>query len=126
MVTVTVDLPAELVSAAKLDPGNVSQEAAKLIALELFREETVSLGRAAKLCATPLASFMEFAAAHGVPPIRFSAQQFEEDRLTLAKIRPRRLFPIRLRSLLWGRSPWPIAGALRRRFTLKSLLTVQA
>ena len=55
MIAVNLELPADLVSAAKLDQGNVSHEAAKLIALELFSEGTVSLGRAAELCATPLA-----------------------------------------------------------------------
>jgi predicted HTH domain antitoxin len=87
MATVNVKLPADLVSAAKLDLGNISQEAAKLIALELFREGTVSLGRAAELCATPLAAFMDFAAAHGVPPLNYDVEQLEEDRRTLAKLR---------------------------------------
>jgi len=87
MATVNVKLPADLVSAAKLDLGNISQEAAKLIALELFREGTVSLGRAAELCATPLAAFMDFAAAHGVPPLNYDVEQLAEDRRTLAKLR---------------------------------------
>ena len=87
MATVIVDLPADLVSAAKLDQGNVSQEAAKFIALELFREGTVSLGRAAELCLTPLAAFMDFAATHGVPPLNYGMEQFDEDRRTLAKLR---------------------------------------
>ena len=86
MATVNLDLPAELVAAAKLDQGNVSQEAAKLIALELFREGSVSLGRAAELCAAPLAAFMEFASAHGVPPLNYGVEQLEEDRRTLAKL----------------------------------------
>lgn len=38
MATVNLELPADLVSVAKLDQGNVSQEAAKFIALELFRD----------------------------------------------------------------------------------------
>jgi post-segregation antitoxin (ccd killing protein) len=38
MPVVNLELPADLVSAAKLDRVNVSHEAAKLIALELFRE----------------------------------------------------------------------------------------
>jgi predicted HTH domain antitoxin len=88
MATVNVDLPADLVSVAKLDQGNVSQEAAKFIALELFREGTVSIGRAAELCATPLAAFMDFAAAHGVPPLNYGMEQFEQDRRTLSKLRP--------------------------------------
>jgi predicted HTH domain antitoxin len=87
MDTVTLELPADLVSIAKLDQGNVSQEAAKLIALELFREGTVSIGRAAELCLTPLAAFMDFAAAHGVPPLNYGLDQLDEDRRTLAKLR---------------------------------------
>ena len=87
MATVNVELPTDLVSAAGLDQGNVSHEAAKLIALELFRETTVSLGRAAELCATPFAACMDFAAAHGVPPLDYGIEQLEEDRLTVSKFR---------------------------------------
>ena len=83
----SLELPSDLVSVAKLDQGNVSEEAAKLIALELFREGTVSLGRAAELCATPLAAFMDFAAAHGAPPLNYGIEQFDEDCRTLDKLR---------------------------------------
>jgi predicted HTH domain antitoxin len=80
METVHVELPVALVQAARLDPTEVSRGAAKLLALELFREETVSLARAAELCATPLEAFMDFAADHGVPPLRHSLEELEEDR----------------------------------------------
>jgi len=86
MATFNVDLPAELVAAAKLDQGDVNQETARLIALELFREGTLSLGRAAELCTTPLAAFMEFAAAHGVPPLNCGVEELEEDRRTMARL----------------------------------------
>jgi hypothetical protein len=33
-------------------------------------------------CQTPLAAFMEFAAKHGVPPIRYDASDVEEDHST--------------------------------------------
>jgi len=62
METVKVDLPAALVRAAKLDTANLSLEASRLLALELFREYKVSLGRAAELCRTPIEAFMRFAA----------------------------------------------------------------
>jgi len=88
MASINVNLPAELVSVAKLDQGDVSKEAAKFIALELFREGTVSVGRAAELRETPLAAFMDFAAAHGVPPLNYGMEQFNEDRGTVAKLRP--------------------------------------
>jgi predicted HTH domain antitoxin len=80
METVRIELPSALLRAANLDGENPSQEAARLLALELFREEKVSLGRAAELCETPLADFMDFAAKHGVPPLRYSHEDLEEER----------------------------------------------
>jgi len=82
METVNVKLPSELLKAANLDGGSLSQEAARLLALELYREDKVSLGRAAELCQTPLAAFMDFAAKHGVPPLRYSFEDLEEERKT--------------------------------------------
>ena len=80
METVNVELPSALVKAANLEERNLSEEAARLLALELYREEKVSLGRAAELCRTPLAAFMDFAAKHGVPPLRYSYEDLEEER----------------------------------------------
>jgi predicted HTH domain antitoxin len=68
METVDVKLPSELLRAANLEESSLSQKAARLLALELYREDKVSLGRAAELCQTPVAAFMDFAAKHGVPP----------------------------------------------------------
>lgn len=87
MAQVNLQLPADLVSLANLDEGNVSQGTAQIVAMELFREGKVSLGRAAELCATPLAAFMDFVSAHGVPALNYSLEDLEEDRKTLAKLR---------------------------------------
>lgn len=43
-----------------------------MLALELYREDRVLLGRAAELCETPVASFMDFATKHGMPPLRIA------------------------------------------------------
>lgn len=80
METVDIKLPSELLRVANLEQRNLSQEAARLLALELYREDRVSLGRAAELCQTPLAAFMDFAAKHGVPPLRYSFEDLEEER----------------------------------------------
>jgi len=77
---VQVELPAALIEAADLDIANVSQEASRLLALELFREDRISLGRAAELSGTPLASFMSFVARHGVPPLRYDFDDLEKER----------------------------------------------
>ncbi len=82
-----VDLPSALLRAANLEEKNLSQEAARLLALELYREDKVSLGRAAELCETPLAAFMDFAAKHGVPPLRYSFEDLEEERQTADRLK---------------------------------------
>ena len=57
------------------------------LALELYREDKVSLGRAAELCQTPVAAFMDFAAKHGVPPLRYSFEDLEEERQTADRLK---------------------------------------
>jgi len=64
-VMVNVQLPADLT--AEFESENVSEEMARFLVLELFRERKVSLGRAAELCSMPLAAFMKFSADRGVP-----------------------------------------------------------
>ncbi len=87
METVRVDLPSALLEAAKLEEGNISQQAARLLALELYREEKISLGRAAELCETPLAAFMDFVAKHGVPPLRYRLEDLEEERRATDRVK---------------------------------------
>jgi predicted HTH domain antitoxin len=86
METVRIDLPSALLRAANLEEKNLSQEAARLLALELYREDKVSLGRAAELCQTPLPAFMEFVAKHGVPPLRYSFEDLEDERRSTDRI----------------------------------------
>ena len=87
METVDVKLPSELLKAANLEESRLSEEAARLLALELYREDKVSLGRAAELCQTPLAAFMDSAAKHGVPPLRYSFEDLEEERQTADRLK---------------------------------------
>jgi predicted HTH domain antitoxin len=87
METKPLELPAELLQVvSQLNTGDLAKETAKLLALELFREDKISMGRAAELCHTPLAAFMEFAAEHNAP-IHYGIAEWEEDRRTLAKLR---------------------------------------
>ena len=85
MQTVSAKIPAELVLAAGLDADSLSAEATRLLALELYREDKVSLGRAAELCQTPVEQFMEFAGRHNVA-LHYGADELEEDRRTLERL----------------------------------------
>ncbi len=75
-----VELPTALLKAADLDAANVSIGVARLLALGLFREDIVSLGRAAELCETPLAAFIDFVARRGVSPLRSTFEELEGEK----------------------------------------------
>jgi predicted HTH domain antitoxin len=81
MTTVQVELPGELLQAARISAGEVS----KLLALELFREDAVSLGRAAELCGVPLAEFIDFAAERAVP-LHYSLEDFDQDQQLIERL----------------------------------------
>jgi predicted HTH domain antitoxin len=76
-----------LVEAAQLDRSNPSGDAARRLALELFREDRASLGLAAELSATSVEAFLEFAAVHNVP-LHYGSDELNEDRRTLERLRP--------------------------------------
>ena len=86
METIKIDLPVALLKTVNPDSTDPSKETAQLLALELFREQKVSLSRAAELCGTPLAAFMDFVSAHDVSPIRYGIDELEEDRKTLTEL----------------------------------------
>ncbi len=83
---VQVTLPAELLEAAGVDPADASKDATLLLTLELYRENKISLGRAAELCQTSVEAFIVFAGHHEVP-IHYSLSDLEEDRHTLERLR---------------------------------------
>lgn len=85
METVRVEIPSELVKAAGWNAEDLSAEASAVLALELYRQDKVSLGRAAELCDMPVERFMHFAAEHNVP-MHYGTVELEEDRRTLERL----------------------------------------
>ena len=85
MAGVQITLPAELIEATGMDTAGAAKKSAMLLALELLRENRISLGRAAELCEMPLEAFMIFAGAHGVH-LNYTAHDLEQDRRTLERL----------------------------------------
>jgi len=88
MTTVQVDLPEDLLRAANVNTSSsdsASLEVAKLLSLELYREGSVSLGRAAELCSVPQAEFMQFAAEREVA-LRYTLGDLKQDREFIEKL----------------------------------------
>jgi predicted HTH domain antitoxin len=59
-------------------PASVSNEVAKLLALELYREGAISLGRAAELCGVSRAAFMQIATEREVS-LHYTFGDLEQD-----------------------------------------------
>ena len=82
---VQVTLPVELLEAAGVNPADPSRDATMLLALELYRESKISLGRAAELSQTSVEAFMVFAGGHEVT-MHYGLSDLEEDRSTLERL----------------------------------------
>jgi predicted HTH domain antitoxin len=82
---VQVTLPVELLEAAGVNPADASRDATMLLALELYRENKISLGRAAELSRTSVEGFMVFA-GHREVAMHYSLSDLEEDRRTLERL----------------------------------------
>ena len=86
MNTVTVQISEEALALAGLDDQSDSERASRLVALELFREERISLGLAAELASLSIEAFMEFS-AHRQVPLHYTADDLAEDRHTAARLK---------------------------------------
>jgi predicted HTH domain antitoxin len=75
-----------------LDDESLLGEAGVRLALAtaLYRSESVSLGRGAKVAAMPLADFMLHLSREGIPVIRGNAKSLSEDLANLAAWRAKR------------------------------------
>lgn len=74
-----------MVRVAGWNATDVSAEASVVLALELYRQDKVSLGRSAELCDQPIERFMELAAEHNIPQ-HYGLTDLEEDRETLKRL----------------------------------------
>jgi predicted HTH domain antitoxin len=86
MNTIQVELPDEFLSLAKTGDALPSRSAAKLIALELFREQLISAGKAAELAGISLDEFMAFSAQRDVS-LHYGAADWEQDQMTLRELK---------------------------------------
>ena len=87
MATVEIKISDELLKAAKVPDERRSEEVAKLLALELYRERAISLGRAAELGGVSIAEFMEFAGEREIE-LDFGLEDLDQDRHLLESLNP--------------------------------------
>lgn len=86
MAMVLIEIAQELLSLAEVDTAQASHAAAQLIALELFREGRISLGRAAQLAGSTVEDFMDFSARREVP-LHYAEAELAEDHAIASRLK---------------------------------------
>lgn len=90
--TVTVALPEELLAVLTTDApvGDVATRLSELAVIELFREERLSTGRAARLLGLTQSAFIDLLGRHGVPYLDDSEEELRQQVEASARHRQRR------------------------------------
>lgn len=74
---VELDVPRDLLGALNVSEKELEPQLKKLIALELFREERISSGKAAKLLGISKAEFIDLLDEHGIAYFTETPEELE-------------------------------------------------
>ena len=89
MERVEVELPRDIIFAMRglQKPEEVKKKLKIALAILLFRERAISLGKATELAGMSRVRFMEVLIEHGMPAYEYGDEDFEKDRQMIAEYR---------------------------------------
>jgi predicted HTH domain antitoxin len=90
MATAQIEIPDEIFALLEQSPlaGRARADQVKLaLAIYLFQEQIVSVGRAAEVAGEPRATFELLLGQMGIPPVRFTEADYEHDWLAIKEAR---------------------------------------
>ena len=90
MATIEIGIPEELLALLKgsrLGDRPVQEQVRIALAIHLFQEGVISVGKAASIAGEPRANFELFLADMGVPAVRYDVDDLLEDRETMRHVR---------------------------------------
>lgn len=85
METITIDLPKELIHVFKIRQKDLSKAVRESLAVELYRDGKISLGKAAEIAKMSKWEIFELLAAKKVP-LQYYPEDLEQDIETLKKV----------------------------------------
>ena len=77
-MSLSIEIPEEILQSAKLPPDKIKQELTKEIAFSLYQRKIISMGNARKLAEMDKWSFIEGLTERGIER-HYSEQELEED-----------------------------------------------
>ena len=86
---IEIDLPQDIIFVMRVmeKPEDVKRKMKMALAMLLFQEKSISLGKAAELADVSRVRFMDVLKEHGLPSYEYSEQDFERDRDAIVKYR---------------------------------------
>ena len=96
MKTRTVDVPEDLLALleqSRLSRRSPTDQVKLALAIHLFQEGVISLGKAAELSGEPRVSFELLLAESGIPSVRYDEPDYDQDLQALAEARRRSANP---------------------------------
>ncbi len=86
---IEIDLPRDIIFAMRGEekPEEIKKKLKVALAMLLFQEKSISLGKAAELAELSRFRFMEVLKEHGMPAYEYGEKDYERDRKAMAKYR---------------------------------------
>jgi predicted HTH domain antitoxin len=81
MATVFIEIPSEVIHAARMTPEELRRE----LAIHLFREEKLSFGKARELAGMNVWDFQNLLGSRNIP-VHYGMEEYEEDLKTLKEM----------------------------------------
>lgn len=84
---IEVELPRDIIFAMRglKKPQDIGKKLKIALALVLFQEKSISLGKATELAEMSRASFIELLKEHGIPLYEYTEKDFERDQQAIAE-----------------------------------------
>ncbi len=93
MQTVAVDIPEELLillKQSRLGSRPAADQVRIALAIHLFQEGVISVGKAAEIAGEPRAPFELLLGEIGIPPVRYDREDYQRDRDDFERARQKR------------------------------------
>lgn len=86
---IEIDLPQDIIFVMRgmEKPEEVKRKMKMALAILLFQEKSISLGKAAELAEVSRVRFMEVLKEHGLPSYEYGEKDFEKDQEAMVKYR---------------------------------------
>lgn len=79
--TISIEIPREIVHAARMTPDELRRE----LAIHLFQEGKLSLGKAREMAGMTVWAFQQLLGSRGIP-VHYGVKEYEEDLATLKEL----------------------------------------